>query len=64
MADSDLTKESIIGSIRRSKVKLSSFGAKSIGLFGSFVRKQVSPDSDIDILVEFDSDKKKVWQFY
>ena len=58
MADSDLTKESIIGSIRKSKAKLSSFGVKSIGLFGSFVRRQGSPDSDIDILVEFDSGKK------
>ena len=30
---------------------------KNIGLFGSYVRDEENPDSDIDILVEFDSGK-------
>jgi uncharacterized protein len=34
------------------------FGVRRIGLFGSFVRGEERPDSDIDLLVEFESDKK------
>jgi len=57
MVGRDLTKEDIIDLIHRSRAKLSSFGVKSIGLFGSFVRGDSSSQSDIDILVEFNSDK-------
>jgi hypothetical protein len=32
------------------------YGVKRIGLFGSCVRGEMTPDSDIDILVEIDSD--------
>ena len=30
------------------------FGVKSLSLFGSYARNEQSPESDIDILVEFD----------
>ena len=58
MTGGDLTKEDIIGLLRQSKAKLSSLGVKSIGLFGSFVRDDASLESDVDILVEFDSEKR------
>jgi len=58
MAESELTKDGVIGTIRKSTLELKSFGVKSIGLFGSFVRSQSSPDSDVDILVEFDAGKR------
>ena len=29
------------------------FGVKKIGVFGSFVRGEERPDSDVDVLVEF-----------
>jgi len=58
MAGNNLTKEDIIDLLRRSRAKLSSLGIKSIGLFGSFVRSESSTQSDIDILVEFDHDKR------
>jgi predicted nucleotidyltransferase len=32
------------------------YGVKRVGLFGSCVRGEMTPDSDIDILVEIDSD--------
>ena len=35
------------------KGKLSDYGVSSIGLFGSTVRNENGPDSDIDILVDF-----------
>ena len=34
--------------------ELQQFGVKSIALFGSVVREEARPDSDIEILVEFD----------
>jgi predicted nucleotidyltransferase len=58
MANNELTKQQIIGVIRKSNVELTSFGVKTIGLFGSFARGQASTESDIDILVDFDSAKK------
>jgi len=53
-----LTRRKIISSIEKSKVRLTSLGVKSIGLFGSFAKGQASRDSDVDLLVEFDSGKK------
>lgn len=58
MAEGELTKDGVIGAIKESTLELRSFGVKSIGLFGSFVRSQSSPDSDVDILVEFDTGKR------
>jgi hypothetical protein len=42
-------KEKILPILRR-------YGVKRVGLFGSCVRGEMTPDSDIDILVEIDSD--------
>lgn len=53
-----MTRRKIISSIEKSKVRLTSLGVKSIGLFGSFAKGQASRDSDVDLLVEFDSGKK------
>jgi predicted nucleotidyltransferase len=58
MVDGNLTKEDILSVLRQSQVRLSSLGVKSIGLFGSFVRGDASLQSDVDILVEFDRDKR------
>ena len=40
------------------KGKLSKYGVSSIGLFGSTVRNENGPDSDIDILVDFTDGKE------
>ena len=42
----------------RTRSRLRALGIKKIGLFGSFVRGEQRPDSDIDLLVEFESGKK------
>ncbi|HNV69733.1 MAG TPA: nucleotidyltransferase family protein [Candidatus Ozemobacteraceae bacterium] len=45
----------ILDAIRLVKPSLrEKYGVKSIGLFGSFAREEATPDSDIDILVEFE----------
>ena len=40
----------------------SEFAVKRIGVFGSFVRGEATPDSDIDILVELE--KPIGWKFF
>jgi predicted nucleotidyltransferase len=40
--------------LRRHRTELKGFGVKSLALFGSTVRGEAKPTSDIDILVEFD----------
>ena len=47
------TRNAIEKLIKEAQPKLSSLGAKSPGLFGSFERSEQTIDSDGDILVEF-----------
>lgn len=51
------TKEAIIQRIVEAKSALAALGVVSIGLFGSFVRGEQSPESDMDLLVEFAPDQ-------
>ncbi len=51
------TKESVFQRIQNERTQLASLGVKSIGLFGSFVRGDQTPTSDVDILVEFVPEK-------
>ena len=48
----------ILSVISTHKPQLESFGVNRIGLFGSYVRNEQNPRSDIDILVDFDPDKE------
>ncbi|MEW5758842.1 MAG: nucleotidyltransferase family protein [Candidatus Omnitrophota bacterium] len=51
-------KEDVLSIIRDNQDKIKTFGVKKLGLFGSFVRKEQTVQSDIDLLVEFYRDKK------
>jgi predicted nucleotidyltransferase len=44
-------------------VQLKELGVKRMGLFGSFVRDEQTPESDIDLLVQFEPDKKSFDNF-
>lgn len=55
MATSVTTKQQVNEAIQAAHAELLSLGVKSIGLFGSFVREQAAPSSDVDLLVEFDA---------
>ena len=48
-----MTKEDIKRIIRENRNILDNNRVKSIALFGSFVRNQQKPESDVDLLVEF-----------
>jgi len=41
--------------LARNRDRIRSFGVRSLALFGSAVRDEATPESDVDLLVEFDS---------
>ena len=51
-------KKDIISRIQEDRDHIKTFGVKKLGLFGSFVRNEQTPDSDIDLLVEFEPGQK------
>ena len=51
-----MDKEEILRLLREHKDELRKrFGVKSLAVFGSVARGEAGPDSDVDILVEFES---------
>jgi len=51
-------KNEIFDALSQSRSHLKALGVKRIGLFGSFVRGEQRANSDIDLLVEFEPDRK------
>lgn len=49
-----MNKQEIIDTIQANRVLLEEFSVKSISVFGSIVRDEARPGSDVDILVEFE----------
>lgn len=50
-----MNRASILALLRERRADIAArFGARQIGLFGSAARDELRPDSDIDVLVEFD----------
>jgi predicted nucleotidyltransferase len=52
------TKQDILNVLDQNASRLKALGVSRIGLFGSFVRGEQHPDSDIDLLVDFESGRK------
>lgn len=52
------TKEEILTILTEHQEPLRALGVKRLGLFGSFVRGQQTPNSDVDVIVEFMPGKK------
>lgn len=57
------TKRNVLTILHRNRDRLKALGASRIGLFGSFVRGEQRPDSDIDLLVEFEPGQKSFDNF-
>ena len=53
-----LNKNDVFDILRKNGFKLQALGVKRLGLFGSYVRGQQTPASDVDFLVEFEPGKK------
>ena len=50
-------KEQIVKCLLASQEKIEALGVQCIGLFGSFVTGKQTPESDVDVFVEFDPDQ-------
>jgi predicted nucleotidyltransferase len=58
-----LSKREILSTLGGLKISLAGCGVSRVGLFGSSVRGEAGNDSDIDILVDFESDKETYHNF-
>ena len=52
------TKDQIVRTIRGAQSQIRALGVQRLGLFGSFVRGEHGADSDVDLLVEFETGQK------
>ena len=57
------TKMDVVDRLSDVEDRLRSLGVKRLGLFGSFVREEQVPASDVDVLVEFQPGKKSFDNF-
>ena len=58
-----LDNNNILQVLASNKQQLTSFGVKEIGLFGSFARNEQGDESDIDLLVDIQPEKKTFRNF-
>lgn len=49
-----MQREEVLRILGQNQQVLKDFGVKSLAIFGSVARDEATPDSDVDILVEFD----------
>ena len=52
------TQEHILKTLKSNKIKLTKFGIRNVGLFGSYRRNEQSSESDIDLLIDFEPEKE------
>ena len=52
------TRENILTILKDNKPSLTKYGVSNIGLFGSYLRNEQSPQSDIDLLVDFEPEEE------
>jgi predicted nucleotidyltransferase len=52
------TKEQIFDLLQQHRTQLKAFGVRRCGLFGSFLRGKQNAKSDVDLLVEFEPERK------
>lgn len=58
-----LTKAQVVERLAPARDQIRALGVRRVALFGSVVRGQARADSDVDLLVEFDPDKKTLRSF-
>ena len=49
-----MQREEVLRILGQNQQVLKDFGVKSLAIFGSVARDEATPDSDVDILVQFD----------
>ncbi len=58
MPTPSLTKQQVVERLRSVRAPILALGVRRVALFGSLVREEPRPDSDVDVLVEFDPERK------
>lgn len=58
-----MKKSTALKHLRQLKDQLEAIGVVQLGLFGSTVRDEYQPGSDIDILLDFDAEKETYHNF-
>lgn len=53
-----MKKQTILKKLSALKINLVQYGVSQLGLFGSSVRNEQTPSSDIDILIDFHPEKE------
>ena len=56
----EITKAFILQTLKRHQKQLEGYGVRAIGLFGSYVRNEAGKNSDIDLLVDIQKEKKNI----
>lgn len=57
------TREDVLEALQQHEADLRALGVDRYGLFGSFLHGHVTPDSDVDLLVEFEPGQKTFTNF-
>jgi predicted nucleotidyltransferase len=52
------TKADVVRALSENRFRLQALGVRQVGLFGSFVRGDQNPGSDVDLLVQFEPGQK------
>jgi len=63
MATDVLTREQVRRCLHAAKAEILSLGVRRLALFGSVLRSEARPDSDVDFLVEFAPGQKSFDRF-
>lgn len=56
--------QTIVSAIRQHKQELRAFGLRRVGIFGSVASGLATGKSDVDLLLDFDPDKKTYRNFF
>ncbi|RFP65769.1 nucleotidyltransferase [Hymenobacter lapidiphilus] len=57
-------KAEVIARLQQQREQLRALGVARLGLFGSFVRDEAGPESDVDLLVDFAEGRKTFQGFF
>jgi len=63
LANAIESKDELLSRLRTHADDLDAFDVETIALFGSFVREEARPDSDVDLLIEFAPGEKSFDKF-
>ena len=58
-----LTKKQVVEQLEAAREQIQALGVRRLALFGSVVRGEARPDSDVDLLVQFNPERKTLHSF-